>query len=187
MGKKILLGSQSPRRKELLKKMDIRFKTVKIDFEEVFPEEFPPYELPEYLALQKSLSYGKVKKDEVLITADTVVVLKGMILGKPKNKTQARKMLSTLSGRKHEVITGVCLRCKNDLITFSDLTEVSFKDFTQKEIDYYIEKYKPFDKAGGYGIQEWLGLIGVKKIKGSFYNIMGLPTQKLHTFLNECK
>ena len=96
-------------------------------------------------------------------------------------------MLNTLSGRKHEVITGVCLRCKNDLITFSDLTEVTFKDFTQKEIEYYVNKYKPFDKAGAYGIQDWLGLIGVKKIKGSFYNIVGLPTQKLYTFLNECK
>ncbi len=187
MKKKLLLGSQSPRRKELFKKMELNFKTVSIDFNEDFPEDFIPYELPEYLALQKSLNYGKVKKNEILVTADTIVVLEGIILGKPKNKTQAKKMLKNLSGRKHEVITGVCLRCKDDIFTFSDLSEVYFKKLTEKEINYYIKKYKPFDKAGGYGIQDWIGLIGIKKIKGSFYNIMGFPTEKFMRYLADCK
>ncbi len=187
MNKKILLGSQSPRRKELLKKLDLKFKTVKIDFEEQIIEGFPPYELPEFLALQKSLAYGKLKKDELLITADTIVVLEGIILGKPKNKTQAKKMLKNLSGRKHEVITGVSLRCKNKMLTFSDLSEVTFKKLSEKEINYYVNKYKPFDKAGAYGIQEWIGLVGIKKIKGSFYNIMGFPTQKFMEYTKDCK
>ena len=108
-------------------------------------------------------------------------------MGKPKNKTQAKKMLKNLSGKKHEVITGVSLRCKDKILTFSDLSEVYFKKLTEREINYYIEKYKPFDKAGAYGIQEWIGLIGIKKIKGSFYNIMGFPTQKFMEYLNECK
>ncbi len=187
MKKKILLGSQSPRRKELLKKMDLKFKTVNINYKENYPKDFPPYELPEFLSLQKSLAYGKLKKNEILITADTIVVLEDIILEKPKNKTQARKMLKNLSNKKHEVITGVCLRCKNDILTFSDLSEVYFKKLKNKEIEYYIEKYKPFDKAGAYGIQEWIGLIGIKKIKGSFYNIMGFPTEKFMFYLSDCK
>ena len=184
---KILLGSNSPRRKELLKKMDIPFKAVTIKADESYPEILPPSEVPEYLALKKSLAYQDLKKNELLITADTIVSLKGMILGKPKNKTQAKKMLRMLSGRKHQVITGVCLRSSKDILTFSDISEVHFKDLTAAEIKYYVEKYKPFDKAGAYGIQEWIGLTGIEKIKGSFYNIMGLPTAKLMKYLKECK
>jgi septum formation protein len=184
---KILLGSNSPRRKELLKKMDIKFKSVKIETDESYPEELPATEIPEFLALIKSLQYKKLKKNELLITADTIVVLKGIILGKPKNKTQARKMLKMLSGRKHKVITGVCMRTKKDIMTFSDVSEVFFKELSGAEIKYYIDKYKPFDKAGAYGIQEWIGVTGIEKIKGSFYNIMGLPTEKLMKYLKECK
>jgi len=184
---KIILGSNSPRRKELLKKMDMRFKSVKIEADESYPEVLPPVEIPEFLALKKSLQYHKLKKNELLITADTIVVLKGVILEKPQNKTQAKKMLKMLSGRKHRVITGVCLRTKNDILTFSDVSEVYFRKLTGAEIKYYIERYKPFDKAGAYGIQEWIGLIGIEKIKGSFYNIMGLPTEKLVNYLKECK
>jgi len=184
---KILLGSQSTRRKELLKKMDLKFKTIDLKADESYPDILPPSEVPEYLALKKSLVYDKLKKDELLITADTIVVLDGIILGKPKNKTQAKKMLKALSGKKHEVISGVCLRSKKDILTFSDVSEVYFKKLSDKDIKYYIEHYKPFDKAGGYGIQEWIGLIGIKKIKGSFYNIMGLPTAKLAGYLKECK
>ncbi len=184
---KILLGSQSPRRKELLKKLDLQFKVIKLTADENYPEILPPSEIPEYLALKKSLVYNKLKKDELLLTADTIVSLKGIILEKPKNKNQAIEMLKALSDKKHEVITGVSLRTKKDILTFSDISEVYFKKLSDKEIKYYVEHYKPFDKAGGYGVQEWIGLIGIKKIKGSFYNIMGLPTAKLVEYLKECK
>ena len=184
---KLLLGSNSPRRKELMQKMDLKFKTLKIDADETYPDVLPASEIPEYLALKKSLAYDKLKKKQLLITADTIVVLKGNVLGKPKNKTQAKEMLRLLSGRKHRVITGVCLRTKEQIMTFSDVSEVYFKKLSTAEIKYYIDFYKPFDKAGAYGIQEWIGVIGIEKIKGSFYNIMGLPTEKLMKYLKECK
>jgi len=184
---KILLGSNSPRRKELMQKMDLKFKSVKIETDEIYPSYLPPAEIPEYLAIKKSLAYKKLKKNELLITADTIVVLKGNILGKPKNKTQAKKMLAQLSGRKHRVISGVCLRTQNDILSFSDMSEVFFKKLSRNEIKYYVDTYKPLDKAGAYGIQEWIGVIGIEKIKGSFYNIMGLPTAKLMKYLKECK
>ncbi len=184
---KILLGSNSPRRKELMEKMDLKFKTISLEADESYPEILPPVEVPEYLALKKSLVYEDLKKNELLITADTIVVFKGMILGKPKNKTQAKEMLAMLSGRKHQVITGVCLRSKKDILTFSDVSDVYFKDLSSAEIKYYVDTYKPLDKAGAYGIQEWIGLVGIEKIKGSFYNIMGLPTEKLMKYLKECK
>jgi len=184
---KILLGSKSPRRKELLKKMDLKFKVVEVEGDESYPEILPASEIPEYLSLKKSLNYNNLKKNELLVTADTIVVVKGVVLGKPKNKTEAKKMLKWLSGRKHRVITGVCLRTKNDILTFSDMSEVYFKKLTLKEISYYVDNYRPFDKAGGYGVQDWIGLVGIEKIKGSFYNIMGLPTEKLMTYLKECK
>lgn len=171
----------------MLKKMDLDFKTIQIDAPEDYPYELPVGEVPEYLALKKSLAHKKLKKDQLLITADTIVVYKGNILEKPKNKTQAIKMLRKLSDAKHEVITGVCLRTKTDILTFSDLSEVYFRKLKQKEIKYYVDRYKPFDKAGAYGIQEWIGLVGIKKIKGSFYNIMGLPTEKLMRYIEECK
>ncbi|HFX18057.1 MAG TPA: septum formation protein Maf [Flavobacteriales bacterium] len=184
---KILLGSNSPRRKELLEKMDLKFKTIDLNADETYPDILPPTEVPEYLALKKSLVYESLKDNELLITADTIVVLNDLIIGKPKNKTQAKKMLKSLSGKKHQVITGVCLRTHKDVLSFSDISEVHFKKLKSSEIDYYIEHYKPFDKAGGYGIQEWIGVIGIKRIKGSFYNIMGLPTAKLVDYLRECK
>ncbi len=184
---KILLGSASPRRQELLEKMDLDFKTVSIKADESYPEILPATEVPEYLAIKKSLAYHRLKADEMLITADTIVVLDDEILGKPKNKTAAKKMLQALSGRKHEVITGVCLRTKKDILTFADISEVYFKKLKNKDIKYYIDRYQPFDKAGAYGIQEWIGVTGIKKIKGSYYNIMGLPTAKLIDYIKECK
>jgi len=184
---KLLLGSQSPRRKELLQKMDLKFKSLKLEADESYPDILPATEIPEYLALKKSLVYEDLKKDELLITADTIVSLDDMVIGKPKNKTEAIEMLNSLSGRKHEVISGVCLRTKKDILTFSEVSEVYFKDLRQKDIKYYVDHYRPFDKAGAYGIQEWIGLIGIRKIKGSYYNIMGLPTVKLRNYLKECK
>lgn len=184
---KIVLGSASPRRQELLRQLDWDFKTVSIKADETYPNILPATEVPEYLAIKKSLAYDKLKKDELLITADTIVVLDGEILEKPKNKTAAKKMLQALSGKKHEVITGVCLRTKKDILTFADISEVYFKKLKNKDINYYIDRYKPFDKAGAYGIQEWIGLVGIKKIKGSYYNIMGLPTAKLIDYIKECK
>ncbi len=183
----ILLGSASPRRQKLLQQMDWNFKTVSIKADESYPDILPASEVPEYLAIKKSLAYEKLKKNELLITADTIVVLNGQILEKPKNKTAAKKMLQALSGTKHEVITGVCLRTKKDILTFADVSEVYFKKLKNKDIKYYIDRYKPFDKAGAYGIQEWIGLIGIKKIKGSYYNIMGLPTAKLIDYIQQCK
>ncbi len=184
---KILLGSQSPRRKELLEKMDIKFRIVKINFEEKYPKNIPIAEIPEFLALQKSKAYSKIQPEELLITADTLVILEKEILEKPRNKTQARKMLQKLSGKKHKVITGVCLRTKNNSCSFSDISKVYFKKLSPEEINYYVDTYKPMDKAGAYGIQEWIGLIGIKKIKGSYFNIMGFPTEKFMTYVRQCK
>jgi len=183
----MLLGSNSPRRQELLKKMDFDFKILDLKADESYPDILPPTEVSEYLAIKKSLVYKDLKKDEMLITADTVVILDDEILSKPKNKSAAVKMLKKLSNKKHVVISGVCLRTKKDILSFSDMSEVYFNKLSQKDIKYYVDTYKPFDKAGAYGIQEWIGLIGIKKIKGSFYNIMGLPTEKLREYIKECK
>lgn len=178
--KNIILASQSPRRKELLELLDLNFTVEVKSVKEVFPEHIEMTLVAEYLAKLKAAAFTNIQNDELVITADTVVVLGEDILGKPQNKAEAIKMLQSLSNRSHEVITGVCLKSSNKIHSFSSSTKVFFKELSAKEIHYYIEKYKPYDKAGSYGIQEWIGAIGITKIEGSYYNVVGLPINELN-------
>jgi len=179
------LASASPRRRELLKGLDITF-TVEPgkDEKEAFNPELPHTEIPAFLARHKSETFHReLAPREVLITADTLVFLDERILGKPHDAEEARQMLRSLSGRTHTVTTGVALRTRERIHCFSDTTEVDFKPLTEAEIAYYIEKYRPFDKAGAYGVQEWIGYTGITGIRGSYFNVMGLPVQRLYTEL----
>jgi len=183
--KNIILASQSPRRKELLALLDLKF-TIEIKaVDEVYPDNLNYTQVAEYLAKLKALAFKNIENDQLIITADTVVVLEGRILGKPKDKTEAIRMLESLSSKSHQVITGVCLTSKDKQISFSSTTKVFFKKLSSLEIDYYIEHYKPYDKAGSYGIQEWIGAIGITKIEGSYFNVVGLPIQELNEQLKE--
>lgn len=177
--KKIVLASNSPRRKELLSGLDIPFSIEVIKgIKENYPGNLAVEDVPQYIAREKAAAY-KVSDDELLITADTIVALGSEVMGKPKNEADARRMLRELSGKVHKVVTGVCLTTANFQKAFSDVTEVEFKTLSEEEIDYYISYYKPYDKAGAYGIQEWIGYVGVKSIHGSFFNVMGLPVERL--------
>ncbi len=195
---KIILASNSPRRRELLAGLDVNFE-VKVlrGIDESYPEDLDAYDVAEYIAQKKADAYrsllnGDEASDDLLIlTADTVVIApaadeqndqegKGIILGKPQNADDAVRMLKMLSGKTHHVVTGVCLTTKKEQRKFSVCTEVSFKEFEEWEINYYITHYKPFDKAGAYGIQEWIGYIGCTGLKGSYYNVMGLPVQRIY-------
>lgn len=179
------LASASPRRRELLKGLDIDF-TVEPgkDEKEAYSEGMPHTEIPEFLARHKSESFHReLVPHEVLITADTLVFLDEKILGKPRSSEEARQMLRALSGRTHTVTTGMALRTRDRIHTFSDTTEVDFRPLADPEIDYYIKTYRPFDKAGAYGIQEWIGYTGITAIRGSYFNVMGLPVQRLYTEL----
>jgi septum formation protein len=179
--KKIILGSVSPRRKELLKSLGIDFEIRVKDLKEKYPKNLKEKEISEFLAIQKSENLSKtLKSEEILITADTIVVKGDRVLNKPKDRLEAQEMLQFLSGDKHKVITSVCLASKNKQEVFTSETEVHFKILSIEEIDYYIKEYQPFDKAGAYGIQEWIGLIGIEKIKGSYCNVVGLPVVKLY-------
>ena len=179
---KVLLASNSPRREELLRGLDIDFEIkVLLDIDESYPNDLPVEEVAEFIALKKASSYtGNLKDDELLITADTVVILNKVIYGKPTNKEEAKEMLCALSGKTHRVISGVCLTSTRKQNSFSVASDVEFSELTNDEIAYYIERYSPYDKAGSYGIQEWIGYIGVKHISGSYFNIMGLPIQRLY-------
>ena len=179
------LASASPRRRELLKGLDIDF-TVEPgkDEKEAYSEGMPHTEIPEFLARHKSESFHReLVPHEVLITADTLVFLDEKILGKPHSSEEAHQMLRALSGRTHTVTTGMALRTRDRIHTFSDTTEVDFRPLADPEIDYYIKTYRPFDKAGAYGIQEWIGYTGITAIRGSYFNVMGLPVQRLYTEL----
>jgi len=179
---KLLLASNSPRREELLRGIDIDFEIkVLTDIDESYPSDLPIEEVAEFVAQKKAISYTNLlKEDELMITADTVVILDGKIYGKPNNKEEAKEMLLALSGKTHRVISGVCLTSTKKQVSFSATSEVEFEHLTDHEIEYYIERYSPFDKAGAYGVQEWIGYIGVKHINGSYFNIMGLPIQRLY-------
>jgi len=179
---KIILGSRSPRRKYLLEELGIEFEvTPAKSFDETYPKDLDRDEISSHLAKLKSLVFKDyLKNDTILITADTIVWLKNKVIGKPETFNDAVNILKKLSGNCHQVITGVCITDLNKQVTFSSKTDVFFKELSLEEIQYYIKKYKPFDKAGAYGIQEWIGYIGIKKIIGSFYNVMGLPIQKLY-------
>ncbi len=179
---KVLLASNSPRRKELLQGIDIDFE-IKVlpDIDESYPASLPVEEVAEFIAEKKASSYtNNLKEDELLITADSVVILDGAIFGKPNNKEEANAMLTALSGKAHRVISGVCLATLEKQISFSVTSEVLFSELSSEEIEYYIDRYSPFDKAGSYGIQEWIGYIGVEHLSGSYFNIMGLPIQRLY-------
>ena len=179
--KTIILGSKSPRRKELLEGLGITFETRTKNVEETFPSDIEQYEVAGYLAEKKASAFtNELTETDIIITSDTIVLCNGEILGKPKDKQDAFEMLTKLSGKSHQVITGVCLKSTKKTDIFSDTTTVWFKPLTSEEINYYIEKYKPFDKAGSYGIQEWIGYVGIEKIEGTYFNVMGLPVNLLY-------
>ncbi|NML68873.1 septum formation protein Maf [Chryseobacterium sp. RP-3-3] len=182
---KLLLASQSPRRKELLTSLGFEFEVVKIDCEEILPGDIKIGEAAAYLSELKAEAFRELTTDEVLLTADTVVAAEGQILGKPKDENEARQMLRTLSGKTHQVYTGICIKTIDKTYTETDVADVEFDEITDDEIEYYIQNYKPFDKAGSYGIQEWLGMAKIRKMNGSFYTIMGLPTHLVYKILNE--
>ncbi len=180
MNHKIILASKSPRRQELLRLMDIEFRLVLKEVDESYPDDLAPEEVAVYIAQKKAKAFDETFTDEVVLTADTIVCIDDKILGKPENAAHAIEMLQTLSGRMHRVITGVCLFYKYQYHSFYDVSEVYFGKLTDEEITSYVEKYKPFDKAGSYGIQERIGLIGIERINGSYTNVVGLPTEKLY-------
>lgn len=185
--KKIILASGSPRRRELMSGLGIDY-TVDTEtrFDEFYPDGLEIRRIPEYLACGKSRAYPRpLGKDDILITADTLVYCQERILGKPKSREEAVEMLRLLQNNKHTVLTGVCIRSLDKEISFISSSDVYFNKISDEEIDYYIDRYKPFDKAGSYGVQEWIGYIGLLKIEGSFYNIMGLPVQRLYTELEK--
>ncbi len=178
----LVLASNSPRRKELLSGIDVEYEVMALpDIDESYPDDIPHEEIPEYLAKKKASAYISMMQDDtLLITADTVVLLHGRILGKPLDKRDAKQMLRELSGETHRVITGVSLTSKQKQVSFSDTAHVTFGQLTDEEIDYYVEKYNPSDKAGAYGVQEWIGYVGVERIEGSYFNVMGLPIFKVY-------
>ncbi len=183
--KKLILASNSPRRRELLKGLDLDFEVrVKRGVGESFPTNIPAEKVAEYISKEKAAAYD-IADDEVLLTADTVVILEGEIMGKPENADDARAMLRRLSGDTHHVVTGVSIKSTDGSVSFSDVTAVTFRQLTDEEIGYYIDRYKPFDKAGAYGVQEWIGYIGVTHIDGSFYNVMGLPVERVYEELRK--
>ncbi len=178
----ITLASNSPRRKELLSGLNLDYK-VKIlpDIDETYPDTLKGEDIPLYIARKKAEAYKSImSKNELIITADTIVYTDGEVLGKPKDEADARRMLHALSGRSHQVITGVCITTSGFQRSFASVTEVTFDTLTDEEVDFYISTYSPMDKAGAYGIQEWIGFIGVSKLNGSYFNVMGLPVQRLY-------
>jgi septum formation protein len=179
----IILASKSPRRQELLRQMDIDFRVVLKDVDESYPDDLSPEEVALYIASKKAEAFDETIGDEVVLTADTIVCVDGLILGKPETLEHAVEMLKMLSGRVHKVITGVCLLHKHKYNKFFDVSEVFFRKLTDDEITSYVEKYQPLDKAGSYGIQERIGLIGIERINGSYTNVVGLPTEKLYQLL----
>ena len=184
-GRRLILASGSPRRRELLGELGLEFTLGQIkDYDETYPASLKYDEIPAYIAEQKSVHYkGELEPGDILITSDTIVAIDGDILGKPKDKTEAIKMLRELSGRTHHVVTGVCLRSTDKTLTFSDTCQVTFDILSDEDIEYYIDNFKPFDKAGAYGIQEWIGLSNIKSITGSVYTVIGLPVQQLYKAL----
>lgn len=185
----IILASQSPRRRELLAGLGVDFEVKVIpDIDESYPPQLPAPDVPAYIARQKAEAYRTDMKDnDLIITADTIVCCAGEIMGKPADDADARRMLHGLSGRTHQVVTGVCITTRTIQKTLSTSTDVTFKTLTDEEIDYYVTHFHPTDKAGSYGIQEWIGYIGVERIEGSYFNVMGLPIQRLYTELSTIK
>lgn len=179
----IILASKSPRRQELLSAMNLDFKVVLKEVDESYPDQLLPAEIAVYIAEKKAKAFDEDSKGSIIVTADTIVAYNGEILGKPEDAHHATEMLTKLSGANHQVYTGVSLICNGKMRSFYDTTEVFFNTLSQEQISYYIKNYNPMDKAGAYGIQDWIGLIAVEKIIGSYTNVMGLPTEKLYKVL----
>ena len=186
-GYHIILGSGSPRRKELLGELGFEFEVdTRNTFEEVYSEDTPQERIPEVLSEGKSLGFHRnLTENEILITSDTLVLCEGRVMGKPRDREDAVDMLKALSGKSHKVITAVTMRDSRGMKTVSDTALVHFKELKDSEIDYYIDNYRPFDKAGAYGIQEWIGYIGIDRIEGSYFTIMGLPVHLVYELLLE--
>ena len=184
---RLILASQSPRRRQLLSDCGLEYELAeRYEVEELFPATMEADEVPVYLSRLKSEGYpAELAENDILLTADTVVIIDNEILGKPADEAEAHAMLRTLSGRAHRVTTGVTLRSKDRTESFAVQSDVYFRALTDEEIDYYVERYRPMDKAGSYGIQEWIGYVGIERIDGSFYNVMGLPVQRVYAALAE--
>lgn len=183
---KVLLASQSPRRRDLLQLAGIQFRVISADVDETYVDTVPVLEFPEYLALKKAKAVAeKAEPDEVVVAADTIVLKDGKIYGKPVDRADAINILKELSGARHDVITGVCILSDGNAKTFSDLTKVFFHPLTDEQITYYVDTFKPFDKAGAYAIQEWIGAVGIQKIEGDYFNVMGLPVSRVVGELGE--
>lgn len=184
---KIILASNSPRRKELLSGIDVDYEVRTLpDIDESYSDDLPREEVAEFLARKKAAAYADGLDDKpILITADTVVLLDDTLLGKPTDLQDAKRMLRMLSGKTHRVITGVCLTSKEKQVAFSSTSYVSFGELSDEEIEFYVEKYRPLDKAGAYGVQEWIGYVAVKHIDGSYFNVMGLPIYKVYQALKK--
>lgn len=182
---KVILASQSPRRQELIKVLGVDFEIQVKSVAENYPKNLKREEITDYLAKLKASVFTDLKKKDILITSDTIVWFENKPLEKPNDKEEALTMLQKLSGKKHEVVTSISLTSSEKQIVEHEVTQVFFKEFSLEEIVFYVEQFKPFDKAGAYGIQEWLGYIGVEKIEGSYVNVMGLPTHLLYKMLNE--
>lgn len=183
----IILASGSPRRKELLAGMCIPFRVAgHYNVDEVYPEDLPPHAVPVHLARLKSETYpNHLNDNQILITADTVVILGQKVIGKPKDREEAIKTLTALAGQTHEVTTGIMLRNNRDRKILSETARVTLGPLSREEIEFYVDHFRPYDKAGAYGIQEWIGYVGIERIEGSFYNVMGLPTRLLYTALRD--
>ena len=182
---KIILASNSPRRKELLAGLDVAFEVrVLKGIDESYPNDLPTKQIAQYISQKKAAAYrNTIASDELVITADTIVILGDEVMGKPKDEADACRMLRELSGKTHQVITGVTLTTTEKQHSFSVETDVTFKEFSEEEIVYYVKKYQPMDKAGSYGIQEWIGYVGVTSLQGSYFNVMGLPVQRIYEAL----
>ena len=176
----VILASGSPRRQQFFRDLDIDFSIQLKEIEEIYPENLKGAAITDYLSNLKSDAFSTLNDKDLLITSDTIVWLEGKALGKPKDAKDAFTMLRAMSGKKHEVITSVCLKTTSFQKIINDITSVTFKELSDDEIHYYINNYKPFDKAGAYGIQEWIGFIGIDKIEGSYFNVVGLPVHKLY-------
>lgn len=184
----IILASQSPRRLELLKGLNVPFEVKVIDVDETYPSQMVGVDIPMYLAEKKAKAYEQIMAENtMIITADTIVWHEGKVLGKPVDAAEAKRMLQILSGKTHQVITGVCISTLKRKRIFHVITDVRFSKLTESEVDYYVENFKPYDKAGAYGVQEWIGFVGVEHINGSYFNVMGLPVQRLYNELKRWK
>ncbi|MEP1032590.1 Maf family nucleotide pyrophosphatase [Ekhidna sp.] len=179
----LILASKSPRRKQLLEDVGLDFEVKTIDFDETFPEDMDAMKVAEFLAIEKNKVHREAFVKGTIITSDTIVLFNNRILGKPKDRAEAKSVLTLLSGKIHQVISGVCISDGNKQISFSNLTEVKFRHLDEEEISHYIKIAPPLDKAGSYGIQDWIGLIGVEWIKGSYYNVVGLPVDEVYDVL----